>query len=177
MTSAEGSSLYNHLRVLESAGRGHLHRVAAAAAADLHGGAGERRLGGHHRPRRRQLHHSHLLLTRAHHRRVCRRLDLRAIGSCFKSKMEGSQGHFSANLHGAHVDPLLSRTPGSREDADISRAAAAAYGGGAARGLDGVDGDGDDLPHARLRVRLHGLVGQIAVTQFLRHLGNSLSWT
>ena len=70
--------------------------------------------------------------------------------------MESSQGHFCADLHGADVDPLLPRTPGRREDADISRAADAG-GGGAARGLHGVNGDGDDLPHARLRVRLHGL--------------------
>ena len=67
-----------------------------------------------------------------------------------------------ADLHGADVDPLLPRAAGRREDADISRAAAA-RGGGAACGLDGVDGDGDDLPHARLRVRLHGLLGQRVV--------------
>ena len=68
----------------------------------------------------------------------------------------------TADLHGTDVDPLLPRAAGRREDADISRATAAA-GGGAACGLDGVDGDGDDLPHARLRVRLHGLLGQIFV--------------
>ena len=61
----------------------------------------------------------------------------------------------STNLHGTHVDPLLSSAPGGGEDAHI--AGDAGRRGGGAGGLDRVDGDCDDLPHARLRVCLDGL--------------------
>ena len=61
------------------------------------------------------------------------------------------------DLHRAHVDPLLRTAPDGRrgEDADIAGTQRRAGAGGG--GLHGVDWDGDDLPHSRLRVRLHGL--------------------